>query len=189
MNCRHPSVGFDSDTRCVMASLFSSSSDSESSTTLDDDLQGSDDIPTQSEGLASDSDDDYLVENDGEASSDDQYDSDGDNEDTPASPTPHTFTLMADPFSDHRPGTVPATVEDFSGVHPDIPRGNISALDCFQLFMSDEVVESLCLWTNVRAAKFFVDNPTISSKKFMGKKCSMHFFMLKYLPSCVSLFS
>ena len=102
-----------------------------------------------------------------EASSDDLYESDGDDEETPPSPSPHTF--MANPFSDHRPGTVPALVEDFSGVHPDISRDNISALECFQLFMSDEVVESLCLWTNVRAAKFFVDNPTISSKKFMGR--------------------
>ena len=111
-----------------------------------------------------------MPENESEASSDDLYESDGDDEETPPSPSPHTFTIMANPFSDHRPGTVPALVEDFSGVHPDISWDNISALECFQLFMSNEVVESLCLWTDVRAAKFFVDNPTISSKKFMGRK-------------------
>ena len=120
-----------SDTRRVMASLCSSSGDSESYTPLDDDLQGSDDNLTQSEGLTSDSDDEYLPENDSEASSDDLYESDGDDEETPPSPSPHTFTLMADPFSDHRPGTVPALVEDFSGVYPDISWDNISALDFF----------------------------------------------------------
>ena len=40
------------------------------------------------------------------------YESDGEDEETPPSPSPHTFTLMADPFSDHRPGTVPA-LEDY----------------------------------------------------------------------------
>ena len=103
----------DLDTRRVMASLRSSSSHSESSTPPDDELQGLDDNLTQAEGLTSDSDDEYLPENDSEASSDDQYESDGDDEETPPSPSPHTFTLMADPFSDHRPGTVPALVEDY----------------------------------------------------------------------------
>ena len=121
----------DLDTRRVMASLRSSSSHSESSTPPDDELQGLDDNLTQAEGLTSDSDDEYLPENDSEASSDDLYESDGDDEETPPSPSPHTFTLMADPFSDHRPGTVPALVEDFPGVHPDISRDNISALDFF----------------------------------------------------------
>ena len=66
------------DTCRIMASLCSSSSDSESYTLLDDDLQGSDDNLTQSEGLTSDSDDEYLPENDSEASSDDLYESGGD---------------------------------------------------------------------------------------------------------------
>ena len=52
------------DTRRVMASSCSSISDSESYTPLDDDLEGSDDNLTQSEGLTSDSDDEYLPEND-----------------------------------------------------------------------------------------------------------------------------
>ncbi|MPC75957.1 hypothetical protein E2C01_070358 [Portunus trituberculatus] len=53
----------------------------------------------------------------------------------------------------------------------DVPRNDMSSLNCFQVFMLDEVVESLCLWTNVHAAKFFMDNPTINPKKFMNKIC------------------
>ena len=68
---------------------------------------------------------------------------------------PH-FLLLSDPFVDQRPGTFPILNEDFSGVHPDVPRNDMSALNCFQLFMSGEVVELLCLLTNVRAAKFFL---------------------------------
>ncbi|XP_050709301.1 piggyBac transposable element-derived protein 4-like [Eriocheir sinensis] len=158
-----------------MASSLSSESDSEGDLAHLEELQGSDDNETQSEGFISDSDEEYLPENDSEASSYEE-ESDGSVDDadrprSPALPAPlHAFTLMADPFADQRPGTVPVLTEDFSGVHPDVPRNDMSALDCFELFMSDEVIQSLCLWTNVRATKFFRDNPTINPNKFMGKK-------------------
>lgn len=74
-------------------------------------LTRSDDDETQSECFIRDSDEDYLTQNENEASSDKENKSDvnGDNEETPHSSTLHTalhsFTLMGDPFADHRPAT------------------------------------------------------------------------------------
>ena len=83
------------------------------------------------------------------SSSEEKSDGSGDNDEPPCCPTPHaslhTFSLLSDPFVDQRPGTFPILNEDFSGVHPDVPRNDMSALNCFQLFMSGEVVELLCL--------------------------------------------
>ena len=154
------------DLRSVMALSLSSLSDSEGV------LEDSEDNESQSEDLTSDSDEDYLPENDSEAScSEEESDGSGEDNEWPRSPalyaSRHAFSLLSDPFADQRPGTVPVLTEDFSGVHPDVPRNDMSALNCFQLFMSDEVVESLCLWTNVRAAKFFMDNPTINPSSFL----------------------
>ena len=60
---------------------------------------------------------------------------------------PSTLFSLSDPFVDQHLGTVLVLTEDFSGIHSDVPRSDMSALNCFQLFMSDEVVESLCLWS------------------------------------------
>lgn len=73
-------------------------------------------------------------------------------------------------YADHGAGTVPALIENFFGVHSDVLKNDTSNLDCFQLFMSDEVVESLCLRKNVREAKFLMDNPTLIPNNFMRKK-------------------
>lgn len=92
-----------------------------------------------------------------------ERDVNGDDEEAPhrtTLPTPlHFFTLMDDPIGDHHHGSV----------HPDVLRNYMSTLACFHLFMSYEMVELLCLWINVHAAKFFMDSPTMNSNKFMGK--------------------
>lgn len=43
--------------------------------------------------------------------------------------TPHSSTPKAEPFVGPRPGTVPDLIEDFPGVHPDVLRNDMSALD------------------------------------------------------------
>ncbi|MPC41956.1 hypothetical protein E2C01_035567 [Portunus trituberculatus] len=91
----------------------------------------------QSEGLISDSDEEYLPENDSEASSS-KEESDGSSEDDEWPRRPalhaslHTYSLLSDSFTDQHPGTVPVLTEDLLGIHPDIPRNDTSALNCFQ---------------------------------------------------------
>ncbi|MPC59410.1 hypothetical protein E2C01_053429 [Portunus trituberculatus] len=119
-----------------MASSLSSLSNSEGDLDLLDELQDSEDNETQSEGLISDSDEECLPENYSEASrSEEESDGSGKDDEGPHSLALHaylhTFSLLSDPFADQRPGTVPVLTEDFSGVHPDVPRNDMSALNFF----------------------------------------------------------
>ncbi|MPC45644.1 hypothetical protein E2C01_039350 [Portunus trituberculatus] len=87
-----------------MVSSFSSWSDSEDDLDLLDELQDSEDNETQSEGLISDSDEEYLPEIASEASSS-KEESDGSSEDDELPRCPalhaslHTFSLISDPFA------------------------------------------------------------------------------------------
>lgn len=83
----------------------------------------------------------------------------------------HSLTLTSDLFADHHHGSVLVLTEDLSGYHPDTTRCDMSALKYFQQFISDKVVESVCLWTNAHTASFsfLMGKPTINPK-FMGKK-------------------
>lgn len=79
----------------------------------------------------------------------------------PTATARHTdFTLISDPFSDTRPHPLPTCNTNFPDVHPSIilhHEGNaVSALHCFHLFMGKDRTAALCLWTNTRAAYFFL---------------------------------
>ena len=91
-----------------------------------------------------------------------------------SSPDPDAFRLLSDPFSDRRPHPLPLLVQDFPDVHPEVlyegQTRNFNALDCFRLFVTRELVELLCVWTNARADKFFADNAgTHNRRRFMGR--------------------
>ena len=92
---------------------------------------------------------------------------------SPAS-APTGFQLMSDPFSDSRPHPLPPVTQDFEDVHPEVGLDHEShpytALDCFRLFLSREIVTSVCGWINARAAVFFRDSPRVTRKNFMGRQ-------------------
>lgn len=143
-------------------------------------FEGSDD-GTQTDITVSDSDQEYLPENDPDASSSEESD-DSDMAAEAAAAPPQLpaaiaapdFVILGDPFADRRPSALPEVDDDFPDVHPEIISHHeehpMSAMECFQLFIPKDVVSSLCLWTNVRAAKFFREHPNINPNKFMGKK-------------------
>lgn len=147
----------------------------------DADLEMSDDDETLSDISVNDSDTDYDPGKDSDIDGADMSD-DGEAEGVDSKamlsasgshlPSPSQvstcFELLSDPFADARPSVLPSVEEDFVDVHPGIVAHHeshpMTALDCFQLFITEDVVNSLCAWTNTRAACFFREKPTVYKK-------------------------
>src|SRR5271156_1964533 len=113
----------------------------------------------------SESDDDFIPDNDSleyssQGTSDDLISLDGEDnllmEDD--------WTAIVDNFADVRPSALP---EFFGapGLHPDL-NDDLSLQDCISLFLSDNLLNSVCMYTNVRARKFFEENPEYNRRVY-----------------------
>ena len=109
-----------------------------------DNNEDSDFIPSDGENEISDSEEDSLV-------SDTKCE---------ALELSGRWQRVTDFFADSRPNAVPELLRNFSGVNPDVAfTSDMTKSECFQQFITDDVVSYLCRCVNDRADKFFADNP------------------------------
>ncbi|CAH1110048.1 unnamed protein product [Psylliodes chrysocephalus] len=95
---------------------------------------------------------------DSDNESDDSLSSISDKEDQAATSI-GDFIVVADPFSDKRATPTVPFSSLYEGFHPAIELEEMNdPVNCFGAFLSRNIIQILCNWTNERAGKLLIEN-------------------------------